>query len=547
MTAADIHDFTPEERAEFENHCATLSDIGNMSRPEAEAEALGIIRGRRNGAHIDDIQRKQIREVARFTMPDPDYTQVFEAIEARVRDKMREKSVYEFHPTEEGQTEAVTLYIDGLIRYVEGLGWAAYDGQDGTWRTDIGEHVVNKIIQIVARERWDFRGADESRDYFRFVERLNTEPGVRHVEKMLRPHVMDKAEVYDKSPYVINCHGMAVDLRTGKYNASIPELRFMRTTGCQPDFDQLENPTGDHGCPHFIDFLADITCGDVDLALWIMRWFGYCLTGDISAPFFVDLHGKGRNGKGVLLHTMANIFGGYARTVPDELIIDDSRAGNVKHAYASLLGVRLAIADDVKPGRLNLSSLKKITGKDPVEAERKYQHPFTFWPTCKVTLASNHKLSLPETGDAATDRIKFVPFNFSAIGREDFTLEDKLIREAPQILAWIIREAGKYLAAPGKPGFPPCAAIDKATEDYIAGEDIIQQFLDEKMTMRDKDARIKASDLYKAYKEWAYESGEKRPMTTTAFGRRMSSKGMDKVHDVNGWWYMGIRAKGMYD
>jgi putative DNA primase/helicase len=278
---------------------------------------------------------------------------------------------------------------------------------------------------------------------------------------------------------------------------------------------------------------------------WLMRWFGYCLTGDTSTPFFVNFHGKGRNGKGTLLHVMAQIFGDYARTIPDEVVIEDSRAGNIKHAYAALKGVRLAVAGDVKAGRINISEIKKITGKDEIEGERKYHDSFPFRPICKITLASNHKLSLPETGPAVS-RVRFIPFKFSARGKEDAGLEDKILKEAPQILAWLIREAGEYLKNPGPGGFPPCAAIDRATADYIAGEDVIQQFLDDRMTTKDAGARIGATDLYKAYKKWVFES-EGKAMSLTAFGRRMSGKGLEKVKSHGIFCYEGIREKGIYD
>ncbi len=52
------------------------------------------------------------------------------------------------------------------------------------------------------------------------------------------------------------------------------------------------------------------------------------------------------------------------------------------------------------------------------------------------------------------------------------------------------------------------------------------RFLEER-TVSEPGARVKASELYGAYKNWCEEGGE-APVTGTAFGRSMSDKGFKK-------------------
>ena len=57
--------------------------------------------------------------------------------------------------------------------------------------------------------------------------------------------------------------------------------------------------------PRFWRFLAEVTSGDAELALFYVRWFGYSLFGHSLATKFLILSGKlGFNGKGALKRLM---------------------------------------------------------------------------------------------------------------------------------------------------------------------------------------------------------------------------------------------------
>jgi putative DNA primase/helicase len=203
------------------------------------------------------------------------------------------------------------------------------------------------------------------------------------------------------------------------------------------------------------------------------------------------------------------------------------------------------MAPDVKEGRLNLSNIKDITGRDPINAERKYQHPFTFTPIIKLTLSTNHQMKLSETGDAIKGRLRYVPFRFRAIGKEDPGLENAILKEAPQILNRLIGEAVEYFRNPGPKGFPPCEAIDRETEEYIKSEDVIGEFLEER-TVRAAGETVRAADLYTSYRSWAEGQGQRRPMDKNKFGKCVAEK-LERGHDRNGKFYFNVRIRGLYD
>ena len=59
----------------------------------------------------------------------------------------------------------------------------------------------------------------------------------------------------------------------------------------------------------FLRFMEEITCGDRELAAYLMRFGGYVLTGSTKAQCVPFWHGHGANGKGTLLNVLHNILG----------------------------------------------------------------------------------------------------------------------------------------------------------------------------------------------------------------------------------------------
>jgi putative DNA primase/helicase len=296
--------------------------------------------------------------------------------------------------------------------------------------------------------------------------------------------------------------------------------------------------------PVFAQFLIDVTNRDAAVIGWLMRFLGHSLSGDTKAAFFVNLHGGGRNGKGVLLHTMQHIFADYATEIPTSVVVDDGKYQNILHAHAKLLGVRLGIASDVPEGRMNIDSLKSITGNDELNAEFKYKDPFTFKPIAKIILSTNNPLQLPDTSQSIKSRLRCIPFSMSFAEKVDTSLEQRIIDEAPEILAALIGESVEYFKDPGPRAFPDCPTIDRETAEYIASEDILGQFLDE-CTVPAQGEQVQADKLYQKYFEWI-KSRNEYPISQTKFGRKISNK-LEKNRDMKGAMYMNIRIKSIYD
>ncbi len=85
----------------------------------------------------------------------------------------------------------------------------------------------------------------------------------------------------------------------------------------------------------------------------------------------------------------------------------------------------------------------------------------------------------------------------------------------------------------------PPAVVTDATFEYLAGEDLIAVWLEDRC-YQERSARTKASALYKSFKEWAETTGE-RPGTQRAFSMALESHGYRKEKTMDGRYFLGLR------
>src|SRR5206468_8745293 len=87
---------------------------------------------------------------------------------------------------------------------------------------------------------------------------------------------------------------LTIDLRTGRSRPPQPEDLCTKIAAAAPK----DMPT-----PLWSGFLDRVTAGDRELAAYLQRVAGYCLTGVTTEHALFFLYGTGANGKGVFLNT----------------------------------------------------------------------------------------------------------------------------------------------------------------------------------------------------------------------------------------------------
>jgi putative DNA primase/helicase len=483
--------------------------------------------------------QEQARQLMRFHAPERDFDHIREGVMRVVETNMRRAPLYGYEPTELSQSKAAADYLDGFVRYSDGTGWVVYDLLEGRFKASYGEAVVSAVVKRLAQERWDLRkiiekGDRDATDALNYAKNAIGKRGVANVIDLLKhePTVFCLATDFDRDPYLLNCRGTTIDLRNGAAMPSLPEHLHLKSALCVPATDgQAPERWG--------AFIAEITLGRLDLAAFLTRLCGYALTADTSAQWYFNLHGKGRNGKGVFLHVLKTIMGDYAVSLPTKAVVLQGRETEGRFELADLPGARLAVIDDVPAGRLAEGVIKLLTGGDMMRAEQKYQASYPFKPIAKLLISSNDELTLSDTGTSMRRRIRLIPFDFDATAKDDPDLERALLAEAPRILALCIAAAGAYLADRGQGGFPPCAIIDNASKAYVDEQDVVQQFLE---AATESGGGLAAGALYQAYEAWCATSGYKAK-SAKWFASALKKKGIEKTRVAAGMWYSDVRLK----
>jgi len=124
-------------------------------------------------------------------------------------------------------------------------------------------------------------------------------------------------------------------------------------------------------------------------------------------------------------------------------------------------------------------------------------------------------------------RLKSARFVSAIEVEEGRRLAESLVKALTGCLAW------------QQDGLGTPEEVKAATDEYRLESDMLSQFLEER-TDQDKDAMIKASELYAEYRQWADDNGEKS-ITGKAFSSALLEKGYDKVRITAGVHYLGLK------
>jgi putative DNA primase/helicase len=146
---------------------------------------------------------------------------------------------------------------------------------------------------------------------------------------------------------------------------------------------------------------------------------------------------------------------------------------------------------------------------------------YEYAPMYKIFLATNHQPTIKGADIGIWRRIRMIPFNNQISDDErDPYLKEKLRREAPGILAWMVRGCLEWQERKGL--YPPLEILE-ATEEYRGEQDILGDFINDRCIVGEKDS-VEKNRLYKEYVDWC-KTNEQSPLSLTSFTRKMKSKG----------------------
>ena len=344
-----------------------------------------------------------------------------------------------------------------------------------------------------------------------------------------------KCDDLDSNPWLLNVRNGTIDVLTGGF-----------TEHCQSDMiSKIANveydPEAD--CPLWKRFIREIMDYKTDLIAFLQRAAGWGITGDNSGQTMFIFYGSGANGKSTFLNAVMHLLGDYATSAMTETFMKQS-GDRITNDIARLRGTRFVTAAEAEEGRrLSEPLIKQITGNDRMTARFLYSEFFTFQPTFKIYLATNHKPLIKGSDYGIWRRIKLIPFTTRIPeDRQDRQLEEKLRREASGILNWLLEGARSWRVQ----GLNAPVEILNATDEYRAEMDVIGNFIKECCVERE-GLSIRVRELFKCYQDWCIERSE-HGCSERFFTLRLKDMGyaQGRNSDSRFWNKLGLREGREY-
>jgi P4 family phage/plasmid primase-like protien len=430
-----------------------------------------------------------------------------------------------------GNAHRLILRYGSKLRYCHPWNkWLVWDKR--RWRMDNTGAIYRFAMATALSIKKEASVKDEKRAIREHVEWGNMSEGRSRIEAMLAlarslQDVPILPEELDRDRWLLNVQNGTLDLKTSELR---PHRREDLLTSLAPvEYDP------DATCPLWDGTLNLFLAGDREMIQFWQRLCGRCLTGDISEQIRPILYGTGGNGKSTILATLYGMLGtDYALMAPPGLLLQKN---NETHPTdrASLFGKRLVIdIESAEDARLNENFVKQLTGSDPLTVRRMREDFWSFDPTHKLLLATNHKPVIKETKDAIWRRIKLIPFTVKVPKtQENINVPELLKAEYSGILSWCLRGLADWqhngLQCPDK--------VEIATKKYRDDEDTLARFLAEECIVAE-GASVRFKVLYERYHRWTEGLGE-TPKSQKFVGEVLTEKEYEKYTN-NGTCYRGI-------
>ena len=179
-------------------------------------------------------------------------------------------------------------------------------------------------------------------------------------------------------------------------------------------------------------FCNDVFNHDEESILLLAQWLGYMLVYDTSMEKFMMFKGHRRSGKSTILGVIEAMLGSNQCTSTSLTMLADH------HGISNLVGKSAVLAGDIK-GTIRkaemdaaLEIILRITGNDTIPINEKYIVPYDAKLSCRFTMAMNDLPLFTDHSRAIVARTLLLTFPNSYVGKEDFTLKDKLRKDAAE-------------------------------------------------------------------------------------------------------------------
>lgn len=409
--------------------------------------------------------------------------------------------------------------------------WAHWDGHK--WDLEGGDAAAIEAAKTIARTLPTDDKADE-----KHRQRSLSRTAIQSIATLASSieGIYTPIASFDADPYVLNTPAGLVNLRTGTVSEPNPSVLCLRSTAVAPNW--ATSPT------RWLNFLAETFAGEPELTDYVQRFLGMAIIGKVLEQVLSFWNGAGANGKSTALNVIQHVLGmgdtGYTTTVPANMFLAGADRRHPAE-LAALQGVRLAVTSETEEGQnFAEARVKLLTGSDTISARFMGGNFFTFTPSHTIIMVSNHEPEVASGGNAFWRRVKKVPFN-NVVPPEKRNphLEEKLMEEAPGILAWLIDGARLYL----NDGLNEPDVVKVATKTYESEQDTVKMFVNDMCILGDPEQQgfeTPVARIYSTYEKWCRQNAYE-PVSQTSFTKRVRTHGVESSRSKSTRFYAGMR------
>lgn len=331
-----------------------------------------------------------------------------------------------------------------------------------------------------------------------------------------------KEDAWDADPLKLGVLNGTLNLKTGKFEE--PSRNDYITKQANVTYDETAK------CPVWEKTLGEIFRDNPEIVPYLKRVFGYSITGLTDEHLMWFWYGSGANGKSTILNIIKAMLGDFAATT--SFATFDTKNDNGRNdGLAELRGKRFVAATEGEQGRsIAEAKIKSVVSSDEVSCRFLFNNLFTYTPTYKVILASNHLPDIKGTDKGIWRRVHLIPFNQTFEGADrDMHLEEKLLAELSGIFNWCLEGLTDFWT---RGGFEPPAIVLYSTRTLETQSDLFQQWFDERMTPNEGSS-IRRSTGYLDYRNYLRTSGE-QPISKLMWSNRIEEMGVNFTTKVRG-------------
>jgi putative DNA primase/helicase len=278
--------------------------------------------------------------------------------------------------------------------------------------------------------------------------------------------------------------------------------------------EQLKNTNN----VHINKFISEIMSGDNEMINFLQIISGYMATGEMTMRSIFLFLGKGANGKSLYESLLSKALGQLSKEGDKRILVKHTNKATHSEYLAALENSRLVVVGETDEGeQLNEALIKKITGQDKINIERKGQLQKELAPNSKILCLTNRKLMFDSKQASLIDRFVYVPFDSRFVDfpnkpneyKRDVNLGPKLLNEYfYEFIAWLSQGANKYYKYSMKSEpIPRPKKMQEETKKYLNELNSVKCFMEESYirvkeydTDKKKDVpRVFLDDLYKEY------------------------------------------------